>query len=268
MQSLFQTGVSRWENSSRQRNLSSLYAFFLFRSDCQSQSDSLVMDLACFRCSECKSQLKAGNYASMDGKIWCKPHFKQIFLSKVESIVSFPGSTRLFVTQHHSIFEYHRAIILKDLVRKNRRKSGLTASWTRKKLCPVPAIRPPQSNCRKLLNRIVKNQTLQYWCRRPIQKLKNHSSPPHTAMRRLFRELFDKENRKERRDLTWIYFWYLIMIMIIMMIVSRFGQNSRGQSLAHVPWLPCYPPKQYHRLNSAVHIWKYQWIPSCHACLW
>ncbi|NWI32410.1 XIRP2 protein, partial [Sula dactylatra] len=37
---------------------------------------------SCFRCHHCGSQLSLGNYASLQGKIYCKPHFKQLFKSK------------------------------------------------------------------------------------------------------------------------------------------------------------------------------------------
>ncbi|XP_010146357.1 PREDICTED: xin actin-binding repeat-containing protein 2 [Eurypyga helias] len=37
---------------------------------------------SCFRCHHCGSQLRLGNYASLHGKIYCKPHFKQLFKSK------------------------------------------------------------------------------------------------------------------------------------------------------------------------------------------
>ncbi|NXB92657.1 XIRP2 protein, partial [Vidua chalybeata] len=37
---------------------------------------------SCFRCHHCGSQLSLGNYASLYGKIYCKPHFKQLFKSK------------------------------------------------------------------------------------------------------------------------------------------------------------------------------------------
>ncbi|KFO89241.1 Xin actin-binding repeat-containing protein 2, partial [Buceros rhinoceros silvestris] len=49
--------------------------------------ESLVADKqnfhkSCFRCHHCGSQLSLGNYASLHGKIYCKPHFKQLFKSK------------------------------------------------------------------------------------------------------------------------------------------------------------------------------------------
>ncbi|NWX68723.1 XIRP2 protein, partial [Alca torda] len=37
---------------------------------------------SCFRCHHCSSQLSLGNYAALHGKIYCKPHFKQLFKSK------------------------------------------------------------------------------------------------------------------------------------------------------------------------------------------
>jgi hypothetical protein len=37
---------------------------------------------SCFRCSECKNQLTVGKFASLDGKFYCKPHFKQLFSLK------------------------------------------------------------------------------------------------------------------------------------------------------------------------------------------
>ncbi|NXU52404.1 XIRP2 protein, partial [Turnix velox] len=49
--------------------------------------ESLVADRqnfhkSCFRCHHCSSQLSLGNYAALHGKIYCKPHFKQLFKSK------------------------------------------------------------------------------------------------------------------------------------------------------------------------------------------
>jgi len=36
---------------------------------------------ACFRCNHCNAALKLGNYAGIEGKLFCKPHFKQLFAS-------------------------------------------------------------------------------------------------------------------------------------------------------------------------------------------
>jgi len=36
----------------------------------------------CFKCETCKRALSAGNYASLQGKYYCKPHLKQLFQLK------------------------------------------------------------------------------------------------------------------------------------------------------------------------------------------
>ncbi|KAL6068022.1 LIM zinc-binding domain-containing protein [Balamuthia mandrillaris] len=46
------------------------------------QADGKVFHKACFRCTECKNVLKLGSYASLEGKYYCKPHFKQLFALK------------------------------------------------------------------------------------------------------------------------------------------------------------------------------------------
>ncbi|TRZ03774.1 hypothetical protein DNTS_004378 [Danionella cerebrum] len=49
--------------------------------------ESLIADKqnfhkSCFRCTHCSSQLSLGNYASLHGRMYCKPHYKQLFKSK------------------------------------------------------------------------------------------------------------------------------------------------------------------------------------------
>jgi len=44
--------------------------------------DGAVFHRSCFKCSVCKNTMKLGNYASLDGVYYCKPHFKQLFKSK------------------------------------------------------------------------------------------------------------------------------------------------------------------------------------------
>jgi len=44
--------------------------------------DEKVYHKTCLKCSHCGNVLKLGNYASLKGKIYCKPHFKQLFNSK------------------------------------------------------------------------------------------------------------------------------------------------------------------------------------------
>ena len=36
----------------------------------------------CFKCSQCSKTLSVGSYAALQGKIFCKPHFKQLFKLK------------------------------------------------------------------------------------------------------------------------------------------------------------------------------------------
>ncbi|XP_054826089.1 xin actin-binding repeat-containing protein 2 [Eublepharis macularius] len=45
-------------------------------------ADKQTFHKSCFRCHHCGSKLSLGNYASLHGKIYCKPHFKQLFKSK------------------------------------------------------------------------------------------------------------------------------------------------------------------------------------------
>ncbi|KAI9002415.1 hypothetical protein BC832DRAFT_561542 [Gaertneriomyces semiglobifer] len=44
--------------------------------------DSNVFHKSCLKCAHCKSTLKMGNLASMNGEYYCKPHFKQLFKLK------------------------------------------------------------------------------------------------------------------------------------------------------------------------------------------
>ncbi|XP_023411963.1 LIM domain and actin-binding protein 1 isoform X2 [Loxodonta africana] len=41
-----------------------------------------VFHISCFRCSYCSNKLSLGTYASLHGRIYCKPHFNQLFKSK------------------------------------------------------------------------------------------------------------------------------------------------------------------------------------------
>jgi hypothetical protein len=45
-------------------------------------ADEKVFHKTCFRCSHCKKVLSLGTYASLEGKLYCKPHFKQLFKLK------------------------------------------------------------------------------------------------------------------------------------------------------------------------------------------
>jgi len=45
-------------------------------------ADGVIFHKSCFRCIHCKSILKLGSYAALDGNYYCKPHFKQLFAAK------------------------------------------------------------------------------------------------------------------------------------------------------------------------------------------
>jgi len=48
----------------------------------EDKEDKKVFHKACLRCSHCSVVLTLGNYAGLQGKFFCKPHFKQLFASK------------------------------------------------------------------------------------------------------------------------------------------------------------------------------------------
>lgn len=45
----------------------------------QLSADGALFHKACFRCHHCKGTLKLSNYSSLDGTLYCKPHFDQLF---------------------------------------------------------------------------------------------------------------------------------------------------------------------------------------------
>uniref|UniRef100_A0A3Q3VT40 LIM zinc-binding domain-containing protein n=1 Tax=Mola mola TaxID=94237 RepID=A0A3Q3VT40_MOLML len=45
-------------------------------------ADKQTFHKSCFRCEHCKGKLSLGNYASLHGRMYCKPHYKQLFKSK------------------------------------------------------------------------------------------------------------------------------------------------------------------------------------------
>ncbi|KAL9270341.1 LIM domain-containing protein [Drosera capensis] len=45
----------------------------------QLAADGSSYHKSCFKCSHCKSRLQLSNYSSMEGVLYCKPHFEQLF---------------------------------------------------------------------------------------------------------------------------------------------------------------------------------------------
>jgi len=58
----------------------------------------------CFKCFHCKAGIKPGNYASLQGKFYCKPHFKQLFALKGNYNEGFgsPKLTHKWAEEHSS----------------------------------------------------------------------------------------------------------------------------------------------------------------------
>lgn len=42
-------------------------------------ADGILYHKSCFKCNHCKGTLKLSNYSSMEGVLYCKPHFDQLF---------------------------------------------------------------------------------------------------------------------------------------------------------------------------------------------
>uniref|UniRef100_A0A4W5L004 LIM zinc-binding domain-containing protein n=1 Tax=Hucho hucho TaxID=62062 RepID=A0A4W5L004_9TELE len=45
-------------------------------------ANTQIFHTACFRCLHCNTKLSLGNYASLHGNVYCKPHFSQLFKAK------------------------------------------------------------------------------------------------------------------------------------------------------------------------------------------
>jgi len=48
----------------------------------EDKEDKKTFHKTCLKCTHCKATLSLGNYASMNGVMYCKPHFKQLFATK------------------------------------------------------------------------------------------------------------------------------------------------------------------------------------------
>merc|ERR1712000_259868 len=45
-------------------------------------ADGIIFHKNCMKCEHCKKTLGLGNFAALNGKYYCKPHFKQLFQAK------------------------------------------------------------------------------------------------------------------------------------------------------------------------------------------
>lgn len=59
----------------------------------------------CFRCNECEKQLKVDNYQSHEGVLYCKAHFKSLFMPKVveERVEEKPRKPELIIRENQPI---------------------------------------------------------------------------------------------------------------------------------------------------------------------
>ena len=46
------------------------------------EADKVIYHKVCFKCDVCKKPLSVGSYAALEGTIYCKTHFKQLFKVK------------------------------------------------------------------------------------------------------------------------------------------------------------------------------------------
>ena len=59
----------------------------------QTKAEGLVWHKNCFRCVQCSKQLNVDNYESHESKLYCKPHFKELFQPKPVEESDQPGKT-------------------------------------------------------------------------------------------------------------------------------------------------------------------------------
>ncbi|WOL12145.1 LIM domain-containing protein [Canna indica] len=60
----------------------------------QLTADGRIYHRACFRCHHCKGTLKFSNYSSIDGVLFCKPHYDQRFKMTGRLDKSFEGAPK------------------------------------------------------------------------------------------------------------------------------------------------------------------------------
>jgi len=65
-------------------------------------ADNKILHKACLKCGHCKKTLSLGNYASLNGTFYCKPHFKQLFALKGNYTDGFVASAQSSPTPNNS----------------------------------------------------------------------------------------------------------------------------------------------------------------------
>ncbi|XP_073034267.1 LIM domain-containing protein WLIM1-like [Primulina eburnea] len=58
-------------------------------------ADNRIYHKACFRCHHCNGTLKLGNFNSIDGVLYCRPHYDQIFKRTGSLEKSFEGTPKV-----------------------------------------------------------------------------------------------------------------------------------------------------------------------------
>ncbi|CAL9079952.1 unnamed protein product [Musa textilis] len=57
-------------------------------------ADGVPFHKTCFKCSRCKGTLSMCNYSSLDGILYCKPHFEQLFKETGSFTKKFPTGAK------------------------------------------------------------------------------------------------------------------------------------------------------------------------------
>ncbi|CAL9137189.1 unnamed protein product, partial [Musa textilis] len=60
----------------------------------QLAADGRIYHRACFRCHHCRGTLKFSNYSSIEGVLYCKPHYDQLFKMTGSLDKSFEGAPK------------------------------------------------------------------------------------------------------------------------------------------------------------------------------
>lgn len=69
------------------------------------KAEQNIYHKSCFRCHECEKQLKVDNYQSHEGVLYCKAHFKLLFMPKVieETLKDTPRKPELIIIENQPI---------------------------------------------------------------------------------------------------------------------------------------------------------------------